>query len=85
MYRVITYPEALEQIDALPLDALSCYAETFGVLELAPYNGRLYNQDKPDGMRELVFGAGGRGTVTYMILDHVDEVHVMLVQWIGDD
>jgi len=32
-------------------------------------------------MRELVSG-DGIGTVTYLILDHQREVHVLLIQWI---
>lgn len=37
------------------------------VLELVPWNGRPYNDRKPDGaMRELIFG-NGFGTVTYLI------------------
>jgi hypothetical protein len=34
-------------------------------------------------MRELVFGATGEGTVTYLLLEQQREVHVLLVQWIG--
>lgn len=83
MYRVITHPDALEQIAALPVEALRAYAEAFGVLELAPMNGRLYNRAKSDGLRELVLGARGEGTVTYLILERQREVHVVLVQWIG--
>ncbi|MGH3855896.1 MAG: hypothetical protein ACRDR6_20890 [Pseudonocardiaceae bacterium] len=84
MYRVVTYSEALEQIAALPAEALPFYAEVIGVLELAPAAGRPYNEDKPDGpMRELVFGANGEGTTTYLILDHQREVQVILVQWVG--
>ncbi|MQA63085.1 MAG: hypothetical protein GEU86_16695 [Actinophytocola sp.] len=83
MYRVITYPEPLEQLEALPAEALTAYAEAFGVLELAPMNGRFYNEAKPDGLRELVFGDQGEGTVTYLILEWQREVHVVLVQWIG--
>jgi hypothetical protein len=37
VYRITTYPEALEQIAALPAEALSFYAEVFGVLEVAPF------------------------------------------------
>jgi len=84
VYRVVTYNEALEQIAALPAEALVFYAEVFGVLELAPSGGRPYNQDKPDGpMRELVFGANSEGTTTYLILEQQREVHVLLVQWAG--
>lgn len=45
--------------------------------------GRLYKRAKPDGLRELVLGARGEGTVTYLILERQREVHVVLVQWIG--
>ncbi len=84
MYRVVTSSEALEQIAALPAEALPFYAEVFGVLELAPSGGRPYNEDKPDGpMRELIFGAVGEGTTTYLILEQQREVHVLLVQWVG--
>lgn len=84
MYRVVTYSDALEQVAALPTEAVPFYAEVFGVLELAPSSGRPYNDDKPDGpMRELVFGANGEGTATYLILDQQREVHVLLVQWVG--
>ena len=34
-------------------------------------------------MRELVFGAQGEGTVTYMVLEREREVHVLVVQWVG--
>lgn len=82
MYRVVHDDVAKEQIAALPPKLLSAYAEAFVALELAPAYGRPYNDDKPDGpMRELVFG-DGVGTVTYLILDHQREVHVLLIQWI---
>ena len=84
MYRVITYPDAGEQVAALVAEALPFYAEAFGVLELAPWNGRPYNDDKPDGsMRELVFGGNGEGAVTYLILEDQRRVDVLLVQWVG--
>lgn len=37
MYHVITYSDALEQVAALPAEALLSYVEVFGVLELAPH------------------------------------------------
>lgn len=62
MYRVVTYPDASAQVAELPTEALPYYAETFGVIELAPWNGRPYNEDYPDGpMRELMFGPHGMG------------------------
>jgi hypothetical protein len=83
VYRVITYPDAGEQVAALVAEALPFCAEAFAVLELAPWNGRPYNDDKPDGpMRELVFGANGEGTITYLILEDQWRVDVLLVQWV---
>jgi len=83
VYRVITYPDAGEQVAALVAEALPCYAEAFGVLELL-WNGRPHNDDKLDGpIRELVFGANGEGTVTYLILEDQRRVDVLLVQWVG--
>jgi hypothetical protein len=84
VYRVITDSAAVDQIAALPTSALRYYAEALGVLELAPEGGRLYNEDKPDApMRELVFGAAGQGTITYLLLEREREVHVLVVQWVG--
>jgi hypothetical protein len=84
MYRVIVDDDAADQIEALPVTALKYCADAIGVLELVPLNGRPYNDELPDGpMRELVFGDGGQGTVTYLVLEQQREVHVLLVQWIG--
>jgi hypothetical protein len=52
------------------------------MLELAPHAGRPYNDDLPDGpMRELILGSGGQIAVTYLIVDHAREVHVLVIQW----
>jgi hypothetical protein len=84
MYRIIVDTDAADQIDALPVAALRCYADAVGVLELIPRNGRPYNAEMPDGpMRELLFGDGGQGTITYLVLEQQREVHVLLVQWLG--
>jgi hypothetical protein len=84
VYRVVVDRAAVEQIAALPTEALPFYAEVLDVLELAPSGGRPYNDDLPEGpMWELVFGATDEGTVTYLLLEQQREVHVLLVQWIG--
>ncbi len=67
MYRIVTDSAVLDQLAALPTGALPGYAEVLDVLDLAPWNGRPYNKEKPDApIRELVFGAHGEGTVTYL-------------------
>jgi hypothetical protein len=82
VYRVIPDSAVLDQIDALPAGVLPLLAEAFGMLEFAPHAGRPYNDDLPDGpMRELILGSGGQIAVTYLIVDHVREVHVLVVQW----
>lgn len=84
MYRVIVDDAVFEQVAALPVAALFSYAEALTVLEVAPDCGRPYNADHPDRpMRELVFGEKGQGTVTYMVLGELLDVHVLLVQWLG--
>jgi hypothetical protein len=84
VYRVIPDDAVFEQVAALPFEALPSYAEALTVLEVAPANGRPYNADYPERpMREWVFGVHGEGTITYLMLDDMREVHVLLVQWAG--
>lgn len=84
MYRVVVDDAVVEQVAALPAEALLFYADVLEVLEVAPSGGRPYNADKPEGpMREFVFGAHAEGTVTYLLLEPQREVHVILVQWVG--
>lgn len=84
MYRVIPDSAVLDQIAAMPAEVLPLVAEVFSVLELHPRCGRPYNGSMPDGpMRELVFGSHHEAVVTYLILEHTREVHVLVVQWIG--
>jgi hypothetical protein len=83
LYRVDTDSEAMDQIAALPYEALPYYTQVIGVLELMPWNGIPYNKDKPDGiMRTLVFGEG-RGTVTYLILEDQRRILVVKVMWLS--
>ena len=80
----MTDGEAMDQIAALPKEALIPYAQILGVLELAPWNGLPYNLEKPDGsMRELLFGESYQGKVTYLILEDQRRVDVLRVMWIG--
>lgn len=82
MYRVIDDDLVPEQVAALPAGALSAYAETRALLEVAPWSGCPYRREMPDGpMRTLAFG--GSGGIAYLILEREREVHVLLVQWIG--
>jgi hypothetical protein len=72
----------MEQIAALPDEALGYYAQVIDVLELAPWSGDPYNMSNPDGaMRQLVFGPGGKGMVTYLVLDDQQRVDVLRILW----
>lgn len=83
MYQIETYPEAIDGITALPTEALAAYAQALGVLELAPWNGDPYNRVDPEcAMRQLVFGHGGEGLVTYLVLEDQRRVDVLRVLWL---
>jgi hypothetical protein len=82
VYRLRTYEEAMEQIAALPEAALDHYAQVIDVLELVTWSGDPYNMSNPDGaMRQLVFGPGGKGMVTYLVLEDQRRVDVLRVLW----
>lgn len=78
MYRVTTDHQVLEQVAALPIEALASYAE----LLVVPWNGDPVHKDNPDGaVRAHAFGRGG--LVTYLILEDQRRVDVLTVQWVG--
>lgn len=84
MYRVRTDDAVLEQVAALPNEALGYYAQVLVVLELAPWNGKPYKKDNPEGnMRQLILGTGGEGFVTYLILEDQRLVDILKVMWAG--
>lgn len=84
MYRIVVYPEAQEQIAALPDTALVGYAEIISVLEVLPWNGPPHHRSNPDGaVRRWHFGPMAAGQVVYLIVEDLHEVHVLLVQWLG--
>lgn len=81
-YELEVYPDAEEQIDALPPEVRAALGRAMTVLALVPWNGLPYNDDMPDGsMRQLVFGH--QGLVTYLILEDQGRVDVLRVQWVG--
>jgi hypothetical protein len=84
VYRLVHTPEALDQPEALPPEALAPYAELLAMLELTPWSGEPQNKANPDGaVRRWAFGLGGTGQVVYLVVDHPSEVHVLMIQWIG--
>lgn len=84
MYRIIPDATVLEQVAALPDDALAAYAEVLDVLALTPWNGPPLHEDNPEGeVRRWIFGPNMAGQVIYVIIEHQQEVHLVLVQWLG--
>lgn len=82
MYRVTTDHQVIEQVAALPIEALASYAELLVVLETVPWNGDPFHKDNPDGaVRAHAFGRGG--LVTYLVLEDQRRVDVLTVQWVG--
>jgi hypothetical protein len=52
------------------------------VLETAPWSGRPYHRDNPDGpLRVRPFATYGQ--VVYLVLEDQRRVDVLMVQWIG--
>jgi len=51
MYSVETEEVAVQQVAALPAEALPFYAELMTVLETAPWSGEAYNRQRPSGRR----------------------------------
>jgi hypothetical protein len=82
VYEIV--PEAREQVDGLPVDALAFYAEVIAFLELTPWEGPAYRADKPEGsMRSMPFGRSAEGMAIYVILQEERRVVVVSVTWVG--
>jgi hypothetical protein len=84
VYRLVPDPATVEQIAALPTEALASYVEVLTALEVAPWSGHPQHRDIPDApVRWWSFGPGAAGQVMYLVLEDQREVHLLLVQWIG--
>jgi hypothetical protein len=84
VYRLVPDAATIDQVAALPLEALSAYVEVLAVLELKPWAGEPQHAAHPDGaVRRWIFGPGGAGLVVYLIAEPRREVHLLMVQWLG--
>jgi hypothetical protein len=84
VYRLIPDAPTVEQVAALPDEALLSYAEVLSVLELKPWAGPSQHEANPDGpVRRWTFGPGAAGQVIYLIYEERLEVHLLLVQWLA--
>jgi hypothetical protein len=81
-YQIEVYPDAREQIQAVPAVALPALAEVMAMLELAPWAGDPLHAANPDGaMRAVSFGPAGAGIIVYLILEDQRRVDVARVLW----
>ncbi|WP_225730375.1 MULTISPECIES: hypothetical protein [unclassified Nocardia] len=82
MYRIIPDSVVVDQVAALPTEALLAYAEVLSVLEIEPWSGQPQHRDNPEGaVRRWVFG--GSGQLVYLIADRQREVHLLRLVWLG--
>jgi hypothetical protein len=52
-------------------------------MKLIPWNGIPLNKANPDDeVRQLIFGPGGDGVVTYLILEDQQRVDMLRVIWV---
>jgi hypothetical protein len=83
VYSYDAVPDAVAQVDEFPVSALSAYAELIAFLELTPWEGAPYRDDKPDGnMRIMPFGKRAEGMAVYVILEEQRRVVVVSVTWL---
>lgn len=82
-YRIETDPRVLDQIRSLPDAVVPALAAVYDLLELAPLTGPPYNVAKPKSPMRMLEFAGGRGLVTYLVLEDQDRVDVLDVTWLG--
>jgi hypothetical protein len=84
VYQVTTDGQSQPQIEALPADALSPFAEARVALEIAPWSGEPLIATRPDSaLRTLTFGPSGLGMITFLILEDQRRVDILDVIWVG--
>lgn len=82
MYRLVTYPEAADQIAELPAHLLASYAAAIAEMKTQPWAAPSHNSNNPGGaVRQWLFGPLGSGQVLYLVLERDREVHVLRVVW----
>lgn len=83
MYRIVTYPEAAEQIAHLPPHLLLDYAHALDAAAAAPWAGAPHHKDNPDAeVRRRLFGPLGVGQLLYLVLEREQQIHVLQVLWL---
>lgn len=82
MYAVSLDAAARQQAETLPVETISSFPELRALLEAAPWSGESLNPDHPKA-NMLTQAFGGRGLVTYLVLDEPRVVYIVRVDWLG--
>lgn len=76
---------AKAQLARMPYELVDGFVETMAHVSIDPWNFQR-QPDEPDSdhhaYRTVAF-ANGLGMVTFLILEHVSEVHVSRILWLG--
>lgn len=84
MYRLVPDHAVVDQVRALPVEALLPYSAVLDALEIVPWNGASLNAARPDGaVRRWHFGPQDAGMVVYLIVETPPEVHLLRITWLG--
>jgi hypothetical protein len=82
VYSVETETAALDEVAALPPEALPAYAELMSLLQVTPWSGDPHNLQRPDAnMRTHTFGRGAHGLAIYLVLEADRQVVILRVLW----
>lgn len=82
MYTVELDPTAERDRDALPPEAGAAWMELQAMLELAPWGGDPFREDRPEG-NMLTHPFGSHGMATYFVLEERRLVYVVSIAWAG--
>lgn len=83
MYEVEFDPVAEQQRDALAPEAGAAFMELQTMLEVAPWGGKPYRPDKPDGNMLTQHFGDGLGMATYVVMEDRRIVYVVRIAWAG--
>lgn len=83
MYAVELDPPAEQQRDTLPPAGAAAYMELRALLEVSPWSGEPFREDKPDGNMLTQHFGDGHGMATYFVLEERRLVYVVSITWAG--
>ncbi|MEV4101022.1 hypothetical protein AB0J42_12230 [Nonomuraea sp. NPDC049649] len=83
MYEVALDPQAERERDGLQPEACAAFMELLAMLEVAPWGGKSFREDRPKGnMLTQPFG-DGLGMATYFVLEERRLVYIVRIAWTG--